>query len=287
MEGTLRVRNRILQLHRANRLEYGTVPLPIEDERRLLLMLPEILRSIASPDIFEFVWQDSRIRIDDDFIVHYPTVEEWEWEEAMTCPIPHPHVWIETAVTGPDDGTDRIYIWDVTRDEGRGFIATPLVFDQQANTFSHFGTSIVVAQNEIDDLGRRGTVKVFNALTQYADDYETDEFYEHANMLARLFRMLCHPKTIVEAAPADERLNRERRRRGRETIAHQRTVRISEEAFQYQGSNAGGEHASPKEHHRRAHKRRYADGRETMVRECIVNRGYRGVPPLPQHFSVD
>jgi hypothetical protein len=115
-----------------------------------------------------------------------------------------------------------------------------------------------VTQNEIDDLGRRGTVKVFNALTQYADDYEIDEFYEHANMLARLLRILCHPKAIVESTPADERLNRERRRRDRETIARQRTVRISEEAFQYQGSNAAGGHASPKEHHRRAHKRRYA-----------------------------
>ncbi|OJH54713.1 hypothetical protein ATN81_11825 [Agrobacterium pusense] len=287
MEGTLRFRNRILQLDRANRLEYGTVPLPPEDERRLLLMLPDILRRIADPDIFEFAWQDSGIRIDDDYLVHYPTVEEWEWEEAMTCPVPHPHVWIETAAVGPDGANDRVYIWDVTRDGARGFTATPLVFDQQANTLTHFGTSIVVEQNEIDDLGRRGTVKVFNALTQYANDYETDEFYEHANMLARLFRMLCHPKAIVEAAPADERVNRERRRRGRETIAPQRTVRISEDAFQYRGSNAASGHASPKEHYRRAHKRRYADGRETTVRECVVNRGQGGVPPLPQHFSVD
>lgn len=283
----MRVRNRILQLDRANRLEYATVPLPAEDEQRLMLLLPDILRRIADPDIFEFVWQDSQIRIDDDYMVHYPTVEEWEWEEAMTCPVPHPRVWIETALAGPDGASDRVYIWDVTRDDGHGFTATPLVFDQQGNTFSHFGTYIVVAQNDIDDLGRRGTVKVFNALTQYADDYETDEFYEHANMLARLFRILCHPKAVVEATPADESLNRERRRRGRETIAHQRTVRISEEAFQYRGSNAAGGHASPKEHHRRAHKRRYADGRETMVRECIVNPGHGGVPPLPQHFSVD
>ncbi|WP_168879105.1 hypothetical protein [Rhizobium sp. P28RR-XV] len=118
MEGTLRVRNRILQLHRANRLEYWTVPLPMEDERRLQQMLPGILRGIADPDIFEFVWQDSQIRIDDDFIVHYPTVEEWEWEEAMTCPVPHPHVWIETAAAGPDGADERIYIWDVTPSVG-------------------------------------------------------------------------------------------------------------------------------------------------------------------------
>lgn len=63
MERMLRVRNRILQLHRANRLEYRTVPLPMEDERRRLLMLPDILRGIADPDIFEFVWEDSQIRV--------------------------------------------------------------------------------------------------------------------------------------------------------------------------------------------------------------------------------
>ncbi|MEP9374465.1 hypothetical protein [Mesorhizobium sp. KR1-2] len=160
------------------------------------------------------------------------------------------------------------------------------MFDRQTRSLSYFGTYIVVAQQEVDDLGRRGTVKVFNALTQYADDYEIDEFYEHANMLARFFRMLCHPKAIVQSTPADERLNRERRRRGRETIAPQRTVRISNEAFQYRTSNAAGGHASPKEHYRRAHKRRYADGRETTVRECVVNRGHGGAQPLPQHFSV-
>ncbi|MFC6448356.1 hypothetical protein [Shinella zoogloeoides] len=283
----MRVRNRILQLNRANRLKFGTVPLPMKDEWRLRGMRAGLLDRIAAPDIFEFVWVGSQICIDNDFIVHYPTVEEWEWEEAMTCPVPHPHVWIETAADGPDGADERIYIWDVTRDEGRGFTAAPLVFDQQNSTLSHFGTYVVVAQNEIDDLGRRGTVKVFNALTQYADDYEIDEFYEHANMLARLFRMLCHPKATVETKPVDERTNRERRRRGRETIAHQTTVRISVEALQYRGTNAIGGHASPKEHHRRAHKRRYADGRETTVRECVVNRGHGGVAPLPQHFSVD
>lgn len=282
----MRVRNRIFKLRRANRLEYGTVPLPEADERRLIMLLPDILRRIADPDIFEFVWEGANISIDANDMVHYPTVEEWEWEEAMTCPVPHPHVWIETAASGPDGARDRIYIWDVVRDEGRGFTATPLVFDQRTNSFCYFGTYLVVDRNEIDNLGRRGTVKVFNALTQYADDYEIDEFYEHANMLARFFRMLCQPKVIVESKPADERVNRERRRRGRETIAPQRTVRISEEAFQYRASNAEDVHTSPKEHYRRAHKRRYADGRETTVRECVVNGGQGSTPPLPQNFSV-
>lgn len=282
----MRVRNRILQLHRANRLNYATVPLPPEDERRLTLLLPDILRRIADPDIFEFVWRDSGICIDDDYMVHYPTVEEWEWEEAMSCPVPHPHVWIETTASGPDGASHRNYIWDVTREEGHGFTAIPLLFDQQTNSFCYFGTNIVVAQNEIDDLGRLGTANVFNVLTQYADDYEIDEFYEHANMLARFFRILCRPNVILEATPIDKSVNRERRRRGRETIAVRQTVRISEEAFQFRASNAAAEHASPKEHYRRAHKRRYADGRETEVRECVVNRGHGGTPPLPQHFSI-
>lgn len=283
----MRIRNRILQLYRANRLQFASVPLPLEDQRRLVLLFPDILDRIADPDIFEFEWHESQICIDGDDLVHYPTVEEWEWEEAMSCPVPHPHCWIETAVSAQDGSKERIYIWDVVRNEEHGFTATPLVFDTKTNSLSYFGTYIVVAKNEFDDLGRRGKVKIFNALTKYADDYEIDEFYEHANMLARLFRMLCHPKVVVEASPADERVNRERRRRGRETIAHQRTVRISEEAFQYRGSNRAGGHASPKEHHRRAHKRRYADGRETTVRECVVNRGDRGIPPSPQNFTVD
>ena len=57
----MRVRNRIFQLQRAGRLEYGTVPLPEADERRLVMLLPDILRRIADPEIFEFVWQDSQM----------------------------------------------------------------------------------------------------------------------------------------------------------------------------------------------------------------------------------
>lgn len=283
----MRVRNRILQLARANRLEYGSVPLGEEDQRRLASLFPRILGSIADAGIFEFVWQDAGIRIDADYLVHYPDVEEWEWEEAMTCPVPHPHVWVETAASGSEDASDRTYIWDVVQDEGSGFTATPLVFDGKSNTFSYFGMHIVVDHNDIDDLGRRGTVKVYDALKGYAKDYEIDEFFEHANMLARFFRMLCQPKVLVEFEAADDRTNRERRRRGRETIAARTTVRISAEAFRSRAPKGTAEHASPREHHRRAHKRRYADGLETTVRECVVNKGQGLAALLPQQFVVD
>lgn len=284
----MRVRNRILQLHRANRLGYGSVPLlGGEDQQWLMSVVPQVLNHMADADIFEFVWRDSGIRIDEDYLVHYPDVEEWEWDEAMTCPVPHRHIWIETAVANPEGTRDRIYIWDVMREES-GFTATPLLFDEETNSLAHFGTIIAVDTVAIDDLGRRGTVKVYNALNDYAEDYEIDEFYEQANMLARFIRMLCHPKVIVEAQAADPGVNRERRRRGREAIARRQTIWISEDAFRFESSKtASGTHASPKEHYRRAHKRRYADGRETEVRDCVVNRGQGPVPPLPQHFSVD
>jgi len=285
-ELSMTIRNEILQLHRESRLVYGGVPMPPDDELRVFGMMPDILRRISDPDIFEFAWQGSGISIDAEYLVHYPTVEEWEWEEAMTCPVPHPHIWIETEVSAPHGAPDRIYIWDVTRDEGQGFTATPLVFDPGGHCLFYFATYLVVNRNEIDDLGRRGTVKVFNGLRKYADDFEIDEFYEHANMLARFLRILCHPKVIIDTKPAEDRLNRNRARRGKEPIVHRRTVRISEDALQYRAGGTGAGHASPKEHHRRAHKRRYANGRETTVRECVVNKGHGPELPLPQNFAV-
>lgn len=283
----MRVRNRILELDDADRLQFTSVPLPDEDQGPLKLLVRDLLRRIDDPEIFEFVWHGSEIRIDDDYMVHYPSVEEWEWEEAMSCPVPHPHVWIETASSGPDGANERIYIWDVTCDEEPGFTATPLVFDKRNDSLAYFATQIVVRQNDIDDLGRRGTVKVFNALPGYANEYDIDEFYEHANMLARFFRILCHPKVVIGGRLADKPVNTKQRRQDRKTKARRRVVRISQEAFQYQTPKSEAGHASPKEHHRRAHKRRYADGRETTVRECVVNRGQSATPPLPQSFSVD
>jgi len=138
----MRVRNRILELDDADRLQFTSVPLPDEDQGPLKLLVRDLLRRIDDPEIFEFVWHGSEIRIDDDYMVHYPSVEEWEWEEAMSCPVPHPHVWIETASSGPDGANERIYIWDVTCDEEPGFTATPLVFDKRNDSLAYFATQI-------------------------------------------------------------------------------------------------------------------------------------------------
>jgi hypothetical protein len=278
-------RNRILDLYRSGQLRFTSVPLPEHDTRLLRGLMPDVLEKIANPAIFEFSWEDSGIALDNDFEVYYPDVDDNEWKEALQCPLPHPYIWLETGVRDPELHNDRAYIWYIERRNERGYVATPLVFQQ--NTVSYFGVYFELDPDGIDNFGVPGRVTVYNCLESYAREYELDEFFRQADMLARFFRILCLPDAQIETAEPNERRNRTRVRNGKDPIAVRRTVRIDKAALIASlGARTGQTHASPSEHFRRAHQRHLRNGRVVNVRDCIVNQGQSANGPVPQDFVV-
>ncbi|MEX4008477.1 hypothetical protein [Neoaquamicrobium sediminum] len=278
-------RSRILELHRTGQLRFTSVPLPESDSRLLRSLMPGILEKMANPDTFEFSWENSGIELDDELDVYYPDVDDDEWKAAIKCPIPHPYIWVETGVRDPRLHDDRAYSWFIERTDERGYVATPLVFYK--DTVSYFGVYFEMDPDGVDDFGIPGRVTVYNCLESYAQEYELDEFFRQADVLARFFRILCLPATQIETVEPNERRNRTRVRNGKVAIAVRRTVRIDTEALRETlGSRTGQTHASPVEHFRRAHQRHLRNGRVVNVRDCIVNRGQSANGPIPQAFVV-
>lgn len=278
-------RNRILDLYRNERLQFTTVPLPEQDTRLLQGLMPDILEKIANQAIFEFSWEDSDIKLDNDLDVYYPNVDDNEWTEALRCPLPHPYIWLETGVRDPWLHNDRTYIWYIERKNECGYGAIPLVF--HLDTISYSGIYFELDPDGVDEYGIPGKVSIYNRLESYKREYDLDEFYRQADTLARFFRILCLPNARIETVEPNERRNRTRVRNGKDPVVARKTVRIDKEALLESLSALTGQtHASPVEHFRRAHRRRYKNGHVGNVRDCIVNRGRSVNGPLPQDFVV-
>ncbi len=246
--------------------------------------MPDVLREINNPEIFEFEWEQSGISLDDQHDTHYPQIEDWEWLEGIACPVPHPFIWLQTRVTDPAGGDDRFYIWNIQRQGMCGYSATPLLY--HSGILSYFGTYFELDPEEIDQDGRIGRVTVANCLESYAAEYEMDEFFGQAAALSRFFRILSHPDAEIEVWEPGVKLNRARLRKGKEALLARRTVKIDSAALQRRLNHARSTHSSPAEHHRRAHTRVLADGRKVSVRNCVVNPGRSPAGPPPQVFTV-
>ena len=282
----LHTRNIILNLARNQRLDYALV-LPDQDVELTKRLYRKVLNRIADPAIFEFVWKDSGIRIDDDELTHYPEVGADELVDISIYPLPQEHIWIETAVKDPFGGADRMYIWDVERSKGRsGYNAIPLVFANGKLAFH--GYEIDFHPDIVNENETRGAFEMWCHFPDYEQTYDPYEFQDHALMLGRFLRLLCLPKVRIERSLPDERSNARRAKRGQATIAGQAVVRIDPGAI-YEGLTGVGErrtHVSPASHNRRAHVRRLSNGKIVPVRECVIGMNFRDPRPVPQAFIV-
>lgn len=279
------VRNQILDLHRSNKLNYGAVPLSTEDQQLLIDHIPGVLDRMANPDIFEFKWEDAGIWLDNDLLVHYPDIDDQEWEEAVKCPVPHPVIWVETNVRDPQNQDDRTYIWHIEREGLCGYKATPLIFYR--DTLFYSGIFFELDPEAVDNFGVRGSVTISYLLESYARDYDLEEYFRQADTLARLFRILSLPKVQVTIWEPPAKLNKARRKRGREPLATRKIVSIDTADLEVARSGPNGTtHALPTEHFRRAHQRHLRNGRVVSVRECIVNKGTSETGAVPQDFRV-
>lgn len=281
----MHTRNLILNLMRANRLEISAPDIP-EHERELIFRdIPGVMASISAPDIFEFVWHDHGILLDEDDLTHYPLIEHEEYEEGLKCPLPHPHIWLEGDVNDPKTGLVRKYIWDIRRVEDGAFTAIPLVFD--GTCLTHFGVLLKVWPNEVGDDGRPGPIGTSTLSKSYHKLYDIEEFADHARMIVRFLRILCLPQAEKHVSSPNPRANANRARRKREPISIQTTVKISQAFVSIKYRNdVPGTHASPRAHARRSHIRRLSDGRVITVKECIVGARDPSFRPTPQSFRV-
>jgi len=280
------VRNQILKLHRSKKLKFGGVPVSAADQHKLRHHIPSVLDRIANPEIFEFRWEDAGIWMSDNDLVHYPDVDDQEWQEAVKCPVPHPFVWVEVGVNYPQNQGERIYIWYIERIGISGYTATPLIFAR--DTLMYSGISFELDPDTVDDFGIQGSVTIRYLVESYARDYDLAEYFGQADTLARFFRILCLPKAQVMISEPHGKLNKARLKRGREPLSIRRTVRIdSADLATTHSGGTGMTHASPTEHFRRAHQRHLRNGRSVSVRECIVNKGTTDTGAVPQQFSVN
>lgn len=283
----LPTRNLILNLARTNRLAYAIV-LPNQDLALTESLYRRIIARLSDPETFEFVWKEPGIHIDSEELTYYPHVEADELTDISTYPLPHEHVWIETAVKNPFDGPDRMYIWDLQRTKSRnGYNAIPLVFVD--GKLSFHGCEIDFHPDIVNDNGTRGAFEMWCHFPNYEKTYDPLEFQDHALMLGRFLRLLCLPKVRIETTNPDEKSNARRVKRGQSAYAKRSIVRIDPEAI-YEGlpkGNVKGGHASPRPHHRRAHVRHLSNGNAVPVRECVIGMNFRDGPPPPQTFIVD
>jgi hypothetical protein len=244
-----------------------------------------VIAALVADETVPFCFADAGIAWDGEAQKFtYPEIASAEIELAEKLPLPHARMLIETKVEMPAGSPTIYYIWIIERIGASGYTAIPALYypDQKA----------LIVHNVLFDfvpgrIGNGSSKSVHQLLNKQNYYYPAAEFGRQRDLLCRFFCLINRSRILVQTVQVDAALNKRRVARGRTRIRDYHVVRLGSDERSYLKSLTKRQAASPCEHRRRSHLRRYRSGRVGIVRNSIVNAGKGPNGPVRQVFMVE